>query len=273
MAEEYKELYNEVFSTTTIAMLRGMLPNDYKEEVNCLLAPRTSAEDKLARIDQVLEEEKNATLNGVEDMAVKKRSPVNNEKKFRNNPRGPVKLSNSVDSRHDCSKDKACNPNWDLLGCSELYRLDNYQARIDFLRECKHCWKCGAPHAGPSFHRCSWFNGKIAARCTALYNNRPCNRAAAVCLEHQNNASTELKNWLARINIKFVVGVVMNPILLGSKVGLYESVAEEFKEYQRFLSGDSIEEKYQRFLKIKQGNLMPQYQGSSDSREKLVTQT
>ena len=40
-------------------------------------------------------------------------------------------------------------------------------------------------------------------------SNRRCSKGAAICLEHPDNASTELKSWLASNKVKYTVGMIM----------------------------------------------------------------
>ena len=57
---------------------------------------------------------------------------------------------------------------------------------------------------------CSWKNGKMAARCTGKHSSGGrCFKAAAMCVDHEDNASDVLTDWLQSHRIKFAVNMIL----------------------------------------------------------------
>jgi len=120
---------------------------------------------------------------------------------------GPPSKANSLTHNgHDCNKSNNCKERWDYLGCINLYKMTQLADRETFLRERKACFKCGrSPFSikGGKRHLCSWSNGKMAARCTGKHSSGGrCFKAAAMCMEHEENASDVLLDWLQSHKIK-----------------------------------------------------------------------
>jgi len=99
------------------------------------------------------------------------------------------------------------------------------------LKGMKICFNCGSPVTFKNrkiVHTCRWTSYKSLARC----KDPQCNKGAALCKEHDDNATDELKSWLGKMNMKFSVGVVT---VNTSK--LENEFTEDFKEFCDKYSG------------------------------------
>ena len=66
---EFTELKSEIFSSSTFALLKKILPEDYIEKVNDAAADVTaSAKEKMKKIKEFLEMKKISALMGVSDL-------------------------------------------------------------------------------------------------------------------------------------------------------------------------------------------------------------
>ena len=218
LAKEHRGLYAEVYSASTISMIKILVPSNYRDKINLNVPMACNNEDKLSRIHAILDAEKEATLNGIPDninYSNRKPPDPHNSKAHQYGGNRPFSAGN-----HDCFKSRQCNTDWDMLGCIELYKLSTVSERRSFLYSMRKCMKCGADFnsSHSKFSNKKSFNNtrrcklspadKQHARCTGQYGQGICPLPAALCLYHQNNASSELKSWLARLNMKFTVGVV-----------------------------------------------------------------
>ena len=101
---------------------------------------------------------------------------------------------------HDCNRSSECKPDWDGLGCIELYRWQKHSERYNWLIERKLCFKCGSRY-DPSNHKCSWSaKGKSYAQCQV----HGCEIAAATCRtksHEKQRRSKILTDWLKKCNI------------------------------------------------------------------------
>ena len=117
---------------------------------------------------------------------------------------------------HDCAKSSTCKEKWDLLGCSNFYKLKSVEEREAFLRERRAYFRCGiSPFLlkNQGKHICNWKNGKMDARCTGkVSSGARCWKAAGMCLDHPDNATDVLKDWLNAQRIKFTVSVSLTNV-------------------------------------------------------------
>ena len=242
LAEEHEDLHGEVFSASTITMIKKILPFDYLKEVNLHVPMSFSKPSKLERIQNILEMQKEAVINGIDVDSTSKKENGDKAHFGTGKPRGKGGRYGDRKSKHSCSTSTMCKEEWDKLGCIELYKLATVEEREKMLRYLSHCMKCGAawipaPKTDPSkFHKCKWPTEKAGARCQGDGSN-PCFRGAALCLDHPNNASGELRSWLARFSIKFKVGVVnLNFSSLGNHGEIDEFI--KFLENKKGTEGD-----------------------------------
>ena len=90
--------------------------------------------------------------------------------------------TSSVNVSHSCIDSQTCEPDWGLLGCSELYKLSAVEDRRNYCREANCCFRCGIPFRPGDFvpsrqsrgkvpvkHRCDWNGDKADSRCTSLH--------------------------------------------------------------------------------------------------------
>ena len=125
--------------------------------------------DKMFMIKAILEEKKNATLNGIPDkvLYVRKKSKLDYPKA----KLGSRYKQNCNRNCHDFSSSGQSNTEWDKLGCIELYKLTTVEERKNMLISMKMCFKCGASftpgvRAGKYLHSCKWSPAdKRQARC------------------------------------------------------------------------------------------------------------
>ena len=69
LTTEFKQLRSEVYSSTTFALLKKILPGDYIEKVNDTVTDVTaSAEQKIKSIKEFLEKKKVSALMGVSNL-------------------------------------------------------------------------------------------------------------------------------------------------------------------------------------------------------------
>ena len=208
LAEQHQNLHNEVYSFKTISMLKQLVPHKYMEEMNRRVPMSIPSQDKMLRIKAILEEEKNATLNGIPDKAIY--VPRKCKSDYPKVQFGSRYKQNCNRNSHDCSSSDQCNTKWDMLGCIELYKLTTVEERKNMLISMKMCFKCGAPFtpgvkAGKYLHSCKWFPAdKRQARCQGQNGSKPCYFAAATCLVHKDNISQGLRSWLSKSKLKIV---------------------------------------------------------------------
>ena len=97
-----------------------------------------------------------------------------------------------------CNGRNCCRPEWDGLGCLELYKLETLQERKDWLLKFRLCVRCGGHFFFP--HRCNWLgnNSRVSAKC----QTSACNEGAVLCSrQHKMNMSRDLMNWLRSMKI------------------------------------------------------------------------
>ena len=239
LAKEYTELKTEVFSSSTLSLLRRILPRDYIEKVNDTISDvSATSEQKMTKIKQFLEKKKTSALMGVESLksvpvrvAKTQRSDLEfgrlgippRDTSFRD-PLGARSLTSpvaSVSVSHSCLRNPSCKQDWGLLGCSELYKLDTVDDRRSYCKEAKCCFRCGITLKPGDFkpsnrfggrmsvnHRCDWKSDKMVARCIIS----GCVFGAATCHDHQDNSNTskELLDWLQSKKIRHNLFAVPN---------------------------------------------------------------
>ena len=213
LAEDYStELYNEVYHSSTIKLITKGMPTEFTMKMNETCDVKDSLEDWMLRISDILESKKKSNMSALKSGVGGARSKFEESDE---SSADKTRRSNSLtQTRHDCTKSKECKEAWDILGCINLYKIETVTARIDFMKERNSCFRCGLTPfrrvRSTERHICRWGRGKFEARCTAMIDsNRRCSKGAAICLEHPDNASTELKSWLASNKVKYTVGMIM----------------------------------------------------------------
>ena len=236
LAKEYPELTSEVYSSSTLSLLRKVLPRDYIEKVNDTISDvSATSEQKMNKIKEFLEKKKTSALMGVESLKLSKFAKYQPQQDYsKPTVRDPLgirtqatSVSSSVHINHSCLKSKICKQDWGLLGCSELYKLPSVDDRRKYCREANCCFRCGIPFKPGDFvpsrqskakvpvkHRCNWTGDKSDTKCTA----NGCFFGAATCEDHQGvpNAKQELLQWLQTIKIRHNLFAVP-PIVLAEK--------------------------------------------------------
>ena len=237
LAKEYTELSAEIYSSSTLTLLRKVLPRDYIEKVNDTISDvSASSEQKMSKIKEFLEKKKTSALMGVDSLKNHKNQRTqpqqDSSKPAIRDPLGlrsqSAAISSSVNINHSCVKSRSCKQDWGLLGCSELYKLSTVDDRRKYCREANCCFRCGIPFRTGDFvqsrqsrakvpvrHRCDWSGDKPDTRCTAP----SCFFGAATCIDHQGipNATRELLDWLQTLRIRHNLFAVPPVTLNGRK--------------------------------------------------------
>ena len=116
--------------------------------------------------------------------------------------------TSSHTNEHDCSKSKECIPDWDMLGCIELYRLQHSE-KLELLRSKKICFACGVKfkrNETIKTHICDWSGkGKLNAQCT----DATCDWSAIMCNKHPKGGSDVLKNWLRKHGVRHTFNMLI----------------------------------------------------------------
>ena len=112
--------------------------------------------------------------------------------------------------------------------------------RETFLRERRGCFKCGkSPFSvkGGQRHLCSWRNGKMSARCTGKHTSGGrCFKAAAMCVEHSDNASDVLLDWLKSHRIKFSVNMILLNNSFSSSDSYYDGLKSKVEKQGKIVA-------------------------------------
>ena len=213
LAKSYPDLHNEIYHSSTLKLMKKILPRDYIEKINDLInGQEASHKKKVENVREFLEAKKNSAIEGVED--TNERSEGKSRFSDGNQPRRTTAYGESGDDdTHECSLcgGRSCNQAWQALGCLELYRKKTHDERLEWLRSKHACFLCGSPFmSGKQRHQCDWSGkGKFNARCKVDY----CKSAAITCTYHKPSMTSELLKWIKsmRGNFKHLVQVgVMN---------------------------------------------------------------
>ena len=199
-------LKGEIYSKQTLLLLTKGMPHEYTKKLNENCSHTDPYEDWITSVFDILEECKSTNLSALS-------TGIGASKSSKEDHTGSSKVHQMSHNGHDCAKSNNCKDRWDFLGCINLYKVTQLSDRESFLRERRACFKCGrSPFSikGGKRHICSWKNGKMAARCTGKHTSGGrCYKAAAMCLEHSENASDILLDWLQSHRIKFSVNMIL----------------------------------------------------------------
>ena len=201
-------LKSEIYSSSTLSLITKGMPYDYSKRLNERCSHKDPYDHWFTTVFDILEEAKSTNLSALS-------TGIGAAKSYQKDSDTPSSKSNSLKHNgHDCSKSNTCKEKWDLLGCSHLYKLSTVEERETFLRERRACFRCGKTPfmvKNQGKHYCSWKNGKMDARCCGkVSSGARCWKGAALCIDHPNNASDILKDWLTAQRIKFTVSVVVS---------------------------------------------------------------
>ena len=198
LASDHDLLKTEIKSRATVKHIWNLAPknirDDFAKEVLC----SQTVDEQFDVIEKVLINHRDRTITRLAFETVPEELKVASKKPAHCEP-----ASNTVRSKeiHDCESSLQCRSDWGILGCVKLYEISEVADRTKLLRAHKLCFKCGNSFSG-SFsrpHRCYW-KGKFKAKCT----EKNCWKAAALCKEHSDNASSELLAWLNGNDVKFI---------------------------------------------------------------------
>ena len=205
-ADHPSHLKSEIYSKQTLLMLTKGMPHEFTKKLNETCGHADPYEDWIAAVFDILEESKSTNLSALS-------TGIGAAKSAKEENHSNSKSNHLSHDGHDCSKSSSCRERWDYLGCINLYKVTQISDRESFLRERRACFKCGkSPFAvkGVKRHLCSWKNGKMAARCTGKHGSGGrCYKAAAMCSEHDENASDVLLDWLKTHRITFTVNMIL----------------------------------------------------------------
>ena len=236
-AQDYPQLKEDIMSAYTVKLLMRSMP---LEEVRMVYLSideiNATHKEKIEKIQDILEKLKSCGILAVNEL-VEDSTPARNTnsglKDSHSHPnsklsRNPLGLSShtgtvcSVDIRHDCTKNKKCEPNWGLLGCEQLYKLGSVEERIQYCKESGCCTNCGIAVShnsqGGICTRCDYNSptNRRLVRCSISWFSasanrvQRCFRGAALCLQHQTqkNADQRLLEWLKERRIKHEMFII-----------------------------------------------------------------
>ena len=278
LAKNHKrELNNEVYNRDTVKAILAGMPVNLTTELNKVVRACDPSEEWILAIADMLETQKqyndSAATSGIggqsDSMSFdRERSPESGS------PTRRKKSFSTKHGDHDCKSSKACNEDWDLLGCINLYKLESVSKRKTFLKDRKSCWNCGAKFVPKEIHKCNWSDGKYEARCTGMLGSSRCRKGAAMCKEHPNNASSELKTWLAGNKLKFTVSMMMvgGNVQVNPDGDMAEPASEGLlKDFASFTKGTgiNIDDQIEAFSNQKLGKSPSISKSKPASRDKL----
>ena len=254
LATEHSKLRNEINSESTYRDIFVLLPNNIRQDVLEKIDPEKPLSEKFTLMKDLLISHRNMTVHCLElCQTVKKKEDSKSFQKKAN-----VSSLKPLYDDHDCQSSFQCRTDdWDYLGCIELYKIEEIDDRITLMIRKRICYKCGSNYVNARFnpHVCVWNDAKEDARCTGLH----CDRAAATCRRHSDtdNASEELKDWLARNETQFVSNVVTvnSP---QANIYAHPSVINEFKAFLescniklKNLSSEDLKFKFTEFMEMR----------------------
>ena len=216
-------LKSEIYSKQTLLLLTKGMPYEYTKRLNESCGHTDPYEDWFTAIHDILEECKSTNLSALS-------TGIDATKSLKDDHSSNSKANQLSFNGHDCEKSSNCKSKWDYLGCVNLYKVTQVLDRESFLRERRACFRCGkSPFIikGGKRHICSWKNGKMGARCTGKYSSGGrCLKAAAMCTEHDENATDILLDWLKSQRIIFAVNMILvnNGILSKDPDSFYENI-------------------------------------------------
>jgi len=199
-------LKSEIYSKQTLLLLTKGMPYEYTKKLNETCSHTDPYEDWFTSIYDILEDVKSTNLSALS-------TGIGATKTVKDEHQSSSKANQLSYNGHDCSKSSNCKEKWDYLGCINLYKITQISVRESFLRDRKACFKCDkSPFIvkGGKRHVCFWKNGKMGARCTGKHSSGArCFKAAAMCAEHDDNASDILLDWLKSHKIIFSVNMIL----------------------------------------------------------------
>ena len=164
LASDFPQLKSDIESTYTTNTIRKLLPMKFQDQFNDYLGEEglnIIEKDKLEKIKKFLEKKKlsaqaqfQVTGGQISDHRNVNRqtSQINSnhevedhdlEDNFHESPEHKCSHSDRKTERHNCYEDPVCEVKWHMLGCVQLYHIENIDERMKFLRDHKRCHKCG----------------------------------------------------------------------------------------------------------------------------------
>ena len=140
-----------------------------------MLQKNLSVTEKLKGISDFLETKKDAAIDAVDEEKVKNTS----NKQTYQNTKGRKETSEEGlddDTHNPCEfcSGLNCKTEWSGFGCLNMYKLASRDERIEWLKACHLCFKCGLSFKRN--HECRW-NKRRFAQCTV----KSCKSGAATC--------------------------------------------------------------------------------------------
>ena len=206
-ADHPDHLRSEIYSSTTLTLITKGMPYELTKKLNERCSQKDPYECWFTTLFDIIEENKSTNLSAL-STGIGALKSVSKDHDSTSSKSNQLKHNG-----HDCSKSNSCKEKWDLLGCSHLYKLSTVEERQNFLRERRACFRCGrSPFLvrNQGKHICNWKDGKMNARCLGkVATGARCWNGAAMCLEHPDNASDILIDWLKAQKIQFTVNVIV----------------------------------------------------------------
>ena len=258
LAEDNPELSAQIYHDHTLEVIFNTLPHDYRKEYVTTNNIGSTSIKKFALMKGVMEVAKQGTLSGLE-VNINTKKPDNSGTQAHSSKlgRSQAKASNGTvggTGQHWCRTSKQCEPDWGIFGCIEVYKLTKAADRRDYILSKKACPDCG--NFPPSrmkpkkAHSCYWSVEKFAIKCTGISGNKSCPKPAALCLDHKapDNATPELRAWLAKQNMRFTVTMVSANNIITETPDPNDYI-EDFIKFAQPLTG-SLQDRLDQFQKI-----------------------
>ena len=235
LAESHpSHLKSEIYCQQTLLLLTKGMPHEFTKRLNEACGHKDPYEDWFSNLFDILEDSKSTNLSAL-STGIGSLSKVSKE-----DSSSSSKANQLSHNGHDCTKSSNCKDKWDLLGCINFYKITQLVDRETFLRERRGCFKCGkSPFSvkGGQRHLCSWRNGKMSARCTGKHTSGGrCFKAAAMCVEHSDNASDVLLDWLKSHRIKFSVNMILLNNSISSSDSYYDGLKSKVEKQGKIVA-------------------------------------
>ena len=162
LSMEHPQLEREIMSDSTYSFVFELLPKAIQRDIakeKCKSKEVLSHEASFKIVLKTLESHRQITIELLQSFSQPETKADHSKPSERKYNSHNVKLNDD----HDCSDSFQCRTGeWDLLGCIELYSIENIDERIAFMKSKRICFKCGSNYRYP--HMCVWNDEKEDAK-------------------------------------------------------------------------------------------------------------
>ena len=206
LAETYKVLESDIYNEVNFNTIFKTIPIEIQRTFNHNVSdPSLTHKERFKGLANFMEEERVSAGEGLRNIGGGSTREKNSYSSQNGNADKKVHFADGDDSDDDSGckicNGKSCKQEWDGLGCLEMYKLSDADARIKSWKKRNICFMCGIKRVNSrkdpnSNHRCGWMNkGKIHTRC----QQSGCRYGAAMCVKHTDNFSEKLQKWLKSV--------------------------------------------------------------------------